>query len=63
MAEQGVNLTPYLQFSQFTIFAVQLRYDDDPDPQGLDRQEWLEIVQALLDEVELRIERIDGRVP
>jgi HEPN domain-containing protein len=63
LAEQGVNLTPYLQFSQFTIFAVQLRYDDDPDPQGLDRQEWLEIVQALLDEVELRIERIDGRVP
>jgi HEPN domain-containing protein len=63
LAEQGVDLTPYLQFSQFTIFAVQLRYDDDPDPQGLDRQEWLEVVQALLDEVELRIEQIYGPVP
>jgi HEPN domain-containing protein len=63
LAEQGVDLTPYLQFSQFTIFAVQLRYDDDPDPQGLNRMEWLEAVQALLDEVQLRIEQIDGPVP
>ena len=63
LAEQGVDLTPYLQFSQFTSFAVQFRYDDDPDPQGLNRQDWLDAVQALLDEVQLRIDRIDRPLP
>ena len=46
------SLSPYLQFSQFTLFAVQLRYDDDPEPLDLDRQQWLAEVQALLDEVD-----------
>ena len=60
LIEQGVEMSPYLQFSQFTLFAVQLRYDDEPEPLNLNRQHWLSLVQALLDEVELRIE---GRVP
>jgi HEPN domain-containing protein len=60
LIEQGVEMSPYLQFSQFTLFAVQLRYDDEPEPLNLNRQHWLSVVQALLDEVELRIE---GRVP
>jgi HEPN domain-containing protein len=63
LADQGVDLTSYLQFSQFTIFAVQFRYDDDPAPQGLNRQDWLDAVQALLDEVQLRIDRIDRPLP
>jgi len=53
--EQGVDPTPYLQFSQFTLFAVQLRYDDEPEPLDLDRQHWLTVVQALLEEVDLQI--------
>lgn len=53
--EQGVEPTPYLQFSKFTLFAVQFRYDDEPEPLDLDRQHWLTVVQALLDEVELQI--------
>ena len=60
LSEQGVETMPYLQFSQFTLFAVQLRYDDEPEPLDLDRQHWLVVVQALLDEVDRRIE---GRTP
>lgn len=55
LSEQGVVIAPYLHFSQFTLFAVQLRYDDEPEPLDLNRQEWLSVVQALLDEVEQRI--------
>jgi len=60
LGEQGTVISPYLQFSQFTLFAVQLRYDDEPESLDLDRQHWLPVVQALLDEVDLRIE---GRTP
>ena len=60
LSEQGIKISPYLQFSQFTLFAVQLRYDDEPESLGLDRQHWQTVVQALLDEVDLRIE---GRAP
>lgn len=56
LSEQGIEISPYLQFSQFTLFAVQLRYDDELEPLDLDRQHWLTVVQALLDEVDLRIE-------
>jgi HEPN domain-containing protein len=60
LREQGIEISSYLQFSQFTLFAVQLRYDDEPESLDLDRQQWLTVVQALLDEVDLRIE---GRAP
>jgi HEPN domain-containing protein len=60
LREQGIEISSYLQFSQFTLFAVQLRYDDEPESLDLDRQQWLTVVQALLDEVDLRIE---GRTP
>lgn len=60
LSEQGVDPSPYLHFSQFTLFAVQLRYDDEPEPLDLDRQQWLAVVQTLLDEVDLLIH---GRAP
>lgn len=56
LSATGVETTPYLQFSQFTLFAVQFRYDDEPEPLDLNRDDWLTLVQALLDEVDLRIE-------
>jgi HEPN domain-containing protein len=56
LSEQGVETSPYLQFSQFTLFAVQFRYDDDPDALDLDRQHWLTVVQALLDDVSRLLE-------
>ena len=52
LSEQGVEIAPYLLFSQFTLFAVQYRYDDEPENLDLNRQEWLAVVQALLDDVE-----------
>ena len=45
---QGVDISPYLQFSRFTLFAVQFRYDDEPEPLDLDRHNWLADVQARL---------------
>jgi len=56
LSATGVETTPYLQFSQFTLFAVQFRYDDEPEPLDLNRDDWLTLVQALLDEVDLQIE-------
>lgn len=56
LSEQGVEISSFLQFSQFTLFAVQLRYDDEPEPLDLNRQLWLTGAQALLDEVDLRID-------
>ena len=55
LSEQSVDPSPYLQFSQFTLFAVQLRYDDEPESLDLDRQHWIVEVQALLDEVDQSI--------
>ena len=43
-------------FSCFTVFAVQLRYDDEPDPLHLDRERWHQSVEALLTEVSLGLE-------
>lgn len=60
LSEQGVEISPYQQFSQFTLFAVQFRYDDEPEPLNLNRQHWLSLVQALLDEVD---SLIDGCAP
>lgn len=60
LSDHGVETTPYLSFSQFTLFAVQLRYDDEPEPLDLDRRHWLTVVLALLDEVDRRVE---GQAP
>ncbi|MCP9774035.1 HEPN domain-containing protein [Cyanobium sp. WAJ14-Wanaka] len=51
LRQQGVDISPYLQLSRFTLFAVQFRYDDEIEPLDLNRQIWLETAQSLLDEV------------
>jgi len=35
----------------FTIFAVQFRYDADPEPMGLDRAHWLRRAEQLVEHV------------
>jgi len=35
----------------FTIFAVQFRYDANPEPMGLDRADWLRRAEQLVDHV------------
>jgi len=36
----GSDITPYRDLARFTEFAVQIRYDDQPDLQNLDRSSW-----------------------
>ena len=35
----------------FTVFAVQFRYDVDPEPMGLDRAHWLLRAEQLVEHV------------
>ena len=39
----------------FSTFAVQCRYDDDPDELGLDRGAWCNRAEALIEQVEIQI--------
>jgi len=39
----------------FSTFAVQCRYDDDPDELGLDRAAWCNRAEALIERVETQI--------
>lgn len=36
----GVDISAYRDLARFTDFAVQIRYDEQPDLQGLDRLVW-----------------------
>lgn len=48
----GVDIQPLQPLGQLTIFAVQFRYDPNPQPLGLDRQQVQDDVQGLLTIVE-----------
>jgi HEPN domain-containing protein len=53
----GADITAFQSLSPFTDFAVQLRYDEDPEPQHLDREACNAEVAALITHVEERIGR------
>lgn len=40
LQEAGIDIAPYRNLARFTDFAVQVRYDDQPDLQNLDRSSW-----------------------
>jgi len=48
----GVNSSPFQGLSQFTIYAVQFRYDPSSEPLGLDRPLFQNKVNDLLTVVE-----------
>lgn len=48
----GVNSSPFHGLSQFTIYAVQFRYDPSSEPLGLDRPSFQNKVHDLLTVVE-----------
>lgn len=48
----GVNNSPFHDLSQFTIYAVQFRYDPSSEPLGLDRPLFQNKVHDLLTVVE-----------
>lgn len=47
----GVDVEAHRDLARFTDFAVQFRYDADPEPMGLDRAHWLHRAEQLVEHV------------
>lgn len=47
-----IDISPIRELARFTDFAVQIRYDEQPDLQGLDRAFWNAKAEALVLAVE-----------
>lgn len=52
LQEAGVEVKDLLPLQAFTSFAVQCRYDDEPEELSLDRTAWCERAEALIEQVE-----------
>jgi HEPN domain-containing protein len=52
LQEAGIEIKPLLPLRAFTSFAVQYRYDDEPEELSLDRTAWCERAEALIKQVE-----------
>lgn len=50
--QAGLDIAPYRDLTRFTDFAVQIRYDDQPGLQNLDRVNWNDRVDALVTAIE-----------
>ena len=44
-------MEPFLPLEAFTVFALQFRYDAEPEPMDLDRQHWHQQAEALVEHV------------
>ena len=51
ITDRGGNVEPFLPLEAFTVFAVQFRYDAEPEPMDLDRQQWHQQAEALVEHV------------
>jgi HEPN domain-containing protein len=49
--QAGVDITALLPLRAFTTFAVQYRYDDEPEELNLDRRDWCNRAEALITQV------------
>ena len=47
----GADPSPFQALDQFSPFAAQLRYDDDPEPLNLDRSRWNQVCADLVEHV------------
>ena len=52
LEQAGCDITPYRDLARFTDFAVQVRYDDQPDLLNLDRSNWNGRAEALVSVIE-----------
>jgi len=52
LGQTGIDITPYRDLARFTDFAVQIRYDEQPDLQNLDRPCWNDRALALVRDIE-----------
>lgn len=50
--QAGIDIAPYRDLARFTDFAVQIRYDDQPELQNLDRSFWNDRADALVTSIE-----------
>jgi hypothetical protein len=57
VADAGGDVEPFLALEAFTVFAVQFRYDAEPEPMELDRRDWQQRAVELVDHVELIVRR------
>ncbi|MEB3168038.1 MAG: HEPN domain-containing protein [Synechococcaceae cyanobacterium] len=49
LRDQGAAVEPFLGLSRFTLFAVLWQYDEEPEPENLDRAAWNRLCADLLD--------------
>jgi HEPN domain-containing protein len=52
LEQDGVDVRELLALRAFTTFAVQGRYDDEPEELGLDRIAWCQRAEALIEHVQ-----------
>jgi HEPN domain-containing protein len=52
LEQTGVDVSQLLTLRGFTTFAVQGRYDDEPEELGLDRVAWCQRAEALIEHVQ-----------
>jgi HEPN domain-containing protein len=50
--QAGLDMAPYRDLTRFTDFVVQIRYDDQPELQNLDRASWNDRADALVTAIE-----------
>jgi HEPN domain-containing protein len=55
LQDSGVDITDLLPLRAFTTFAVQCRYEDEPEHLGLDRTAWCNRAEDLIDHAQSRI--------
>ena len=51
ISDRGGNVEPFLPLEAFTAFAVQFRYDAEPEPMELDSQFWQQQAEVLVNHV------------
>ncbi|MFN9661061.1 MAG: HEPN domain-containing protein [Cyanobacteriota bacterium] len=52
LEQAGIDIGPYRDLARFTDFAVQIRYDHQPDLQNLNRSIWNDRAKALVTFIE-----------
>jgi len=52
LEQYGVDTTDLVPLRAFSTFAVQCRYDDEPEELSLDRAVWCNRAEALIEQVQ-----------
>ena len=52
LSQTGIDINPYRDLARFTDFAVQIRYDVQPELQNLERTIWNDRAAALVTSIE-----------